>query len=112
MEPEEKRHPLKALVFLEIGIFEFVFVAVVLFLLFGTLNYFNILAVSDVFPKQLGSLPKQTKIASQEETLQPKNFSAVSKPTPTPTGFQYDVKKAETLVTNYIKEAIKQKEEQ
>ncbi len=100
---------LHALAFLRVGLFEFGFVAVVLMLVFGTLNYFNILSVSDVFPQQLGWLPKQTKIASQGETLQTrqpqKNFSSVS--SPTPTGFQYDVKKAQTLLTQYIKDNIK-----
>ncbi|MBI2613181.1 MAG: hypothetical protein HYW62_00165 [Candidatus Levybacteria bacterium] len=106
-----KKNRLHALAFLEIGLFEIGFVAVVLFLLFGVLNYFNILPVSDAFPKYLGWLPRQqTKLASQGETLQTKNnpldYSPVSKPTPQDT-FQYDVKKADTLLTQYLKDNIK-----
>ncbi len=42
-EQEKKPHPLTALAFLEVGLFEIVFVIVGVFLIFGTLNYFNIL---------------------------------------------------------------------
>jgi len=79
---------LHALAFLKVGVFEIGFVIIVLLLLFGILNYFNILSVSDVLPKQLGWLPRkevpngtsQAKLASQGETLQ----SYQSKISPTP----------------------------
>lgn len=58
-QPQQQKEN-KGLAFLEVGLFEMVFVTVGLLLLFGTLNYFNILPVSDVFPNQLGWLP-QTK---------------------------------------------------
>ena len=48
---------LKVFAFLEVGIFEIFFVGVVLILLFGTLNYFNILSLSALYP-QLGFLPQ------------------------------------------------------
>ncbi len=69
----QKPHPLTALAFLEVGLFEVGFVIIGLLLFFGTLNYFNILPVSETFPKYLGWLPRQhaqPKIASQGQTLQ------------------------------------------
>lgn len=58
----------QALAFLEIGLVEAGFVAVVLLILLGTLNYFNILSVSDVFPNQLGFLPRQTQPKTSQNT--------------------------------------------
>ncbi len=68
----QKPNRLHALAFLEVGLFEIGFVGVVLFLLFGVLNYFNILSISDVFPKYLSFLPRQTtqiQNVPQGETL-------------------------------------------
>jgi len=87
----------------KVGLLEFGFVAVVLFLLFGVLNYFNILSVSDAFPKYLSWLPRQNNTL----TNNPLNYSPIPTPTPTQTGFQYDTKKAEILLTQYIKDTIK-----
>ena len=111
--PKNKLH---ALAFLEIGLFEIGFVAVILLLLFGVLNYFNILSVSEVFPKQLGWLPRkevsngtsQTKLASQGEALRGSGEKTAPSPANfTPTTFQYDTEKAKTLLTQYIKDTIK-----
>ena len=103
MEENSKPNRLHTLAFLEIGVFEIGFAAVILLLLFGILNYFNILSVSDAFPNQLGWLPRQeTKLASQGQALQiptPTNFTSAA--------FQYDVEKAKTLLTQYIKDTIK-----
>ena len=55
--PHEKKKGLKALAFLQVVLSEIVFVAVVLVLLFSTLNYFNILPISTLWPNQLGWLP-------------------------------------------------------
>ncbi|MCL5432660.1 MAG: hypothetical protein M1524_00905 [Patescibacteria group bacterium] len=52
--------------FVEIGVFEIIFVIVCFLLIFGTLNYFNILSVSDAFPQYLGWLPRQTNTASKQ----------------------------------------------
>ena len=41
---EGKKGFLKALVLLEVGLFEFLFVGIVLVLFFGILNYFNIIS--------------------------------------------------------------------
>lgn len=38
-------------------LFEILFVVIILILVFGILNYFNILRISDLFPNQLGFLP-------------------------------------------------------
>jgi len=90
------------LAFLEVGLFEIFFVAVVLLLLFGALNYFNILSVSDAFPRQLGWLPRQA-------VAQKKLLYTPAKPTlaPTPAVFNYNAEKAKTLLTQYIKDTIK-----
>jgi len=55
------KNKLSKLAFWEVGLFEVFFAAIVLVLLFGILNYFNILSVSDAFPNQLGWLPKQAQ---------------------------------------------------
>lgn len=98
-----KPNRLHALAFLEIGLIEFGFVIIVLLLLFGILNYFNILSVSSVFPNQLGWLPRQQiKLASQGETLQ-----TPSQTNSSPSTFSYDTAKAKKLLTDYIKDTIK-----
>jgi hypothetical protein len=96
---------LKALVFLKMGVFEIGFVTAILLLLFGVLNYFNILSISAVFPRQLSWLPRQTTQTNVQTNSALKKNSALQNPTPAV--FQYDVKKAETLVSNYIKDNIK-----
>lgn len=92
-----KPNRLHALAFLEVGLFEIGFVAVILLLLFGTLNYFNIFSVSDAFPNQFSWLPRQT--IKQNVVPSPANF--------TPNIFIYDIKKAEKLLSQYIKDNIK-----
>lgn len=57
IEKPEKKGLVKALALLEVGLIEVLFVGVVIILLFGTLNYFNILRLSELFPNQLGFLP-------------------------------------------------------
>lgn len=74
----QKPNRLHALAFLKIGIFKVGFAAVILFLLFGTLNYFNILPISNLFPKFLSWLPRQN---SQPKIVVNKT---VSVPLPTP----------------------------
>lgn len=102
----KKNNALKVLPFLEVGVFEVAFVGVVLFLLFGTLNYFNILSISNVFPHQLGWLPHKT---SQNKTPSKPNSQLTPDPVLNYSSnvFQYDAKKAETLLTQYLKDNIK-----
>ncbi len=49
----------RRLVFLEVGLFEISFVLIFIVVIFGTLNYFNILSLSALYPNQLGFLPHQ-----------------------------------------------------
>jgi len=98
-----KRHPLTALALMKIGILEIGFVIIGTLLLFAIANYFNILPMSDAFPKYLSWLPRQNNTL----TNNPLNYSPIPTPTPTQTGFQYDTKKAEILLTQYIKDTIK-----
>ncbi|MCL5439024.1 MAG: hypothetical protein M1268_03475 [Patescibacteria group bacterium] len=51
--------------FVGIGLFGIIFADFFLLLIFGTLNYFNILSVSDAFPKYLGWLPHKTNTLSK-----------------------------------------------
>lgn len=88
-----KPHPLTALALLEIGLFEVGFVIMGSLILFAIVNYFNILPMSEVFPKYLGWLPRREgklaspgtvrNLASQGLSLQTKNNSFLPSPTPT-----------------------------
>lgn len=49
----------KRLATLEVGLFEVSFVLIIIIVLFGTLNYFNILSLSKLYPNQFGFLPHQ-----------------------------------------------------
>lgn len=73
---EKPKHPILRLLLADVETFAggIIMAIVILAVIFGALNYFNILSVSDVFPNQLGWLPKQTQ---QKVT--------VPSPTPTPT---------------------------
>lgn len=104
MEPqEEKKGWLKTLALLEVGVFEMLFVGGVAALFFIIFNYFNILPISSLYPKLFGFLPHQKESnVSEISTVNKQNTS----PTPTPS-FNYDTKKAETLLTQYIKDTIK-----
>lgn len=78
--PEDaQKGNLKNVAFLKKGIFEIIFIATALFLLFGILNYFNILPISDTFPKYLAFLPKQS---TQQKNTSP---SPQTFPSPLPT---------------------------
>jgi len=58
-QPDNKQGALKTFALLKVGIIELFFVAIVLILLFGILNNFNILPLSTLFPNQLGWLPRK-----------------------------------------------------
>lgn len=53
----KKQNRKKRLAFLEVGLFEISFVLIIIIVLFGILNYFNILSLSTLYPNQLGFLP-------------------------------------------------------
>jgi hypothetical protein len=94
--PSKQDKP-RALMFLKMGLFEIFLVVAGLLLLFGMLNYFNILPVSDVFPNQLGFLPRQIK----QTAVTPPPVRII------PDKFIYDSAKAKELLTKYIKDTIK-----
>lgn len=86
------RKDLFTLVSLKLGLFEIGFVATVLLLLFGILNYFNILPVSSVFP-QLSWLPRR----EVPNGTSPSNFTPATR---------YDTTKAKKLLTDYVKSTL------
>ena len=75
---------------------EIVFVAVILVILFGILNYFNILKLSEIFPNYLGFLPHIKQ-----------NNKPGPNPTQIPANFQYDMEYSKTILIKYVKEIIK-----
>lgn len=91
----------RPLAFIRFGVIEIIFVATVLALFFGTLNYFNILSVSKLNPQLFGRLPHKPYIVVSNR--------ATTTPTPTPTIFPYDSKTAESLLAQYLKETLKPK---
>ena len=93
----------------KVGLFEILLVGIVLIFFFGTLNYFNILSISNVFPNQLGWLPhiKQdskisynTKIPAIKQ--QNTDISTAS------AKFSYDAVKASKALEKYIRDNIKE----
>jgi hypothetical protein len=92
--PAKQNKP-RALTFLKMGLLEICLVVAGLLLLFGILNYFKILPISDVFPNQLGFLPSQTR----KTIITPPAKS-------TPDNFIYDSAKAKELLIKYLKDTI------
>ncbi|MDO8729567.1 MAG: hypothetical protein Q7K26_06875, partial [bacterium] len=70
----------------------------VIMIAFIALNYFNILSLSDLYPKYLSLLPRKD-VPNGTSPTQPPKFS--------PYVFSYDMKKAEKLLTQYLKDNIK-----
>ena len=87
---------------------EIVFVGIILILLFGTLNYFNFLPISTLWPKQLGFLPhKQYSNETMKQFNNRGNVTITPSPNYSPNTFQYDSEKAKTIISQYIKDNIK-----
>lgn len=115
-EPTNKKpHPLTAFAFLEVGLFEIVFVSVMVLLIFGTLNYFNILYVSETFPKYLGWLPSLRVQHAYTDKIKNDIYNDFIKsyyaprPTPTPfVRFSYDTVKAQNTLGKYLKDNIRE----
>lgn len=114
----QERKGFKNLPFWEIGLVEFGFVAILIILLIGILNYFNILSISDAFPKQFGWLPRQTTIISKPSTSSKfpaaYQFRPSPKPTiPVPDSIKTDLKNftanllLSSLIANYSAETSK-----
>ena len=95
----------KRLAFLEVGLFEISFVLIIIIVLFGTLNYFNILSLSALYPNQLGFLPHQaftnTKINQKVAISTPNSQS-----TPIPVSYGENKLSAERIAESkaYVKE--------
>jgi len=62
-EPQKKKF--NGLLFLEVGLIEVFSVIIILFLIFGALNYFNVLPISESFPF-LSFLPQRQKIITNK----------------------------------------------
>jgi len=82
---------------LQVGVVGILSVGIAIMLFFGLLNYFNILSLSKLYPKQFGFLPH--RMVPQLTPTQSPNYSQ--------TVFQYDVEKAKTIISKYIKDTIK-----
>jgi predicted PurR-regulated permease PerM len=63
----KKQNEKKRLTFLEIVLFEISFVLIIVIVVFGALNYFNILSLSTLYPNQLSWLPHQQTIKKQTQ---------------------------------------------
>lgn len=96
---------LHALAFLEVGIFELFFVSIVLALLFGILNYFNILPVSSVFPKYFSFLPRRevSSGTSRQKFTIPKTTPI---PTPNPTSVSKTLSSSEKEIATKISQDL------
>jgi len=107
--PNDAENRLDAPAFLKARVFIFGFAVIVLFLLLGILNYFNILALSSIY-QPLSMLPRQAKQNSQPgSSLLNKSDTTPSPTNYTPITFTYDMTRAEELLIQYIKDTIKPK---
>jgi len=92
--PEQNKLQIKTALIIFITLIAF-------FLMFGILNYFNLFPISDIFPRQLGWLPR--RIQQQNIIPSPENFT----PNTNPNTFTYDSEKAKTILTQYMRSTIK-----
>jgi hypothetical protein len=99
---EEYRAPIERNKLFLSGLFKILFTIIVVLLLLGAFNYFNIFSISNFFSKQLGWLPRRA-------VVQKKLLYTPTTPTLTssPAVFNYDTEKAKILLTQYIKDTIK-----
>ena len=86
--------------------FEIIFIPIVLVLLLGILNYFNVLKLSRLFPNQLNFLPHISYEEPQNQKVPParQSFPTFS---PNSATFAYDTSKANSLLSNYLRDKIK-----
>jgi len=56
---DNSKKGIASLALLKVGLFELGFVVVVIALILGVLNYFNIISLNQLYPNQLGFLPHQ-----------------------------------------------------
>lgn len=72
--PDGGQGRLKALALIEVGLFELLFVAGGLIIIFGILNYYNVLPISQSLPF-LSFFPQQEKIAENKIQVKPQALS-------------------------------------
>lgn len=103
MENENKKHPLLRILLLDIGVVgTSIFGALgIIAIAFILLNYFNILSLSELYPQLLSFLPHR------QASLPNKQIPQTQSPKFSPYVFSYDTKKAEKLLTQYIKDNTK-----
>ena len=73
---EQKRAKLKAIALIKVGLFELLFAIAGLLVIFGILNYFNLLPISRSFPF-LSFLPAQQKMLQDKTQIQTQTAAAV-----------------------------------
>ena len=78
---------------MEVGLIEVMFVGVVIALLFGTLNYFNILRLSELFPNQLDFLPRRNVPTGTSQQSQQYSNVTISPTTANPSNLTQQAKK-------------------
>lgn len=66
-----------SLALLEVGLFELGFVVVIIAVILGVLNYFNVISLNQLYPNQLGWLPQQTSSQQVEITNQTEQIPEV-----------------------------------
>lgn len=79
------------------GLLGILFLIIGVLVIFGVLNYFNILSLSRLYPNLFGSLP--------HKQISKTNLSFG--PTPTPKTFLYDWNNAQMILEKFIKENLK-----
>lgn len=72
----QKKAKLKAIALVKVGLFELLFAIVGLLIIFGVLNYFNLLPISQSFPF-LSFLPSQQKIEQDKTQTKTQTVAAV-----------------------------------
>lgn len=98
---EQKRHPILKILLLDIGVVgTSIFGALgIIIIIFIALNYFNVLSLSDLYPKYLSLLPRQQ---STQTTTKP----ILIQPNITTNSPFIDKNKAKTIVSSLIKSSI------
>jgi hypothetical protein len=91
---------------LEVGLFEISFVLIIIIVLFGVLNYFNILSLSTLYPNQLGFLPHQQTANKQSPNASRSTPKPKVIPKPSPTFPGYNWKYAQTTLEKFLRDNI------
>lgn len=60
--------------FFKVGIFEIIFVLIVLSIFFSTLNYFHVISLTKISPELFGKLPQKSQTSSPAISTSPSSF--------------------------------------